>query len=212
MTQSKYAKILLDLKCVLVSPNNPFKYASGLMGPIYCDNRTLLSHVNEREKVIEGFLRVIRDNDLIFDVVAGVATAGIAHAALLAQALRKPMIYVRSKPKGHGKQNMIEGRYQKGQRILVIEDLVNQGKSVVAAIQALQEEDLTVVGCMSIVDYEMDNARKAFEEVGTRNYPLTTLSEIAKEAFALKEITSEGLDLLKSWNEDPVAWSKKNSK
>ena len=209
MNKTEIAKLLVDLKCVSVSPSKPFTYASGLKGPIYCDNRQLLSDVKGRALVADAFVEAIKEQQLEFDSVAGLATAGIAHAALVAERIESPMIYVRSKPKGHGKGNQIEGRYEAGQKILMIEDLVNQAKSLGDALQGVKQAELEAVACLSIVDYEMDVAKQRLKEWGLKLICLTDFSTIAQMSKNTGQISDEEYQLLLEWQKNPSEWSNK---
>lgn len=202
------ANKLLEIKAVKLQPKNPFTWASGLKSPIYCDNRIILSYPDIRKMVISAFAekaRMFED----YDTIAGVATAGIAHGALLAEYLSRPFIYVRSKPKGHGMQNLIEGRLEKGSRVLVIEDLISTGKSSMAACDALIEAGAQVKGVLAIFSYGFTSSKDIFT---SKSIPMDTLSNyrnLVEEAYRINYITTEEKQLLDSWNKDPVAWADK---
>jgi len=144
------AKILLEIKAVTLNAEKPYRYASGIFSPIYCDNRLLISDVAKREKIIDYFVQTIKDNKLQFDVVAGVATAGIPHASWIADKLKKPMVYVRSSAKEHGKHNQIEGRLEKGQKVLIVEDLISTGGSTLDAVSAVRDAGGVVTHSLAI--------------------------------------------------------------
>lgn len=197
---AEVAKNLLQIKAIKLSPQNPFEWASGILSPIYCDNRVVLSYPQVREFVKSAFVKCAQEFSE-FDKIAGVATAGIAHGALLADALEKPFLYVRSKAKGHGRKNQIEGVLNKGERILVIEDLVSTGGSSIKAIKALQAEGAEVVGIAAIFTYGFKKANKVFEEAGI---PLKTLSNydiLINEALKINFIQDSDVQLLKNWRE-----------
>src|SRR3972149_6737659 len=137
--KKEIAKILLELKAVELRPSNPFKWASGILSPIYCDNRLVISNPDKRKIVVDYFVDVIEDNCLDVDVVGGTATAGIPWAAWIAERINKRMIYVRAKAKDHGQENMIEGNFKPGMKVLIIEDLISTGSSLVSAIEAVRE-------------------------------------------------------------------------
>ncbi len=200
---------LLDLKAVKFSPENPFQYASGLKGPIYCDNRMLLSHVDKRDQVIKAFIEKIETEHLSFDLLGGIATAGIPHAAFVADRLKTPMVYVRPKPKGHGKMNQVEGDYLAGQKVLLFEDLVNQGSSLEDAITGTKNANLLVTDCICIVDYEMHEAKRRLENLKIKLHSLTNFSVLVDTALELKLINESGKRELLNWHSDPVAWSKR---
>ncbi|MDD0851987.1 orotate phosphoribosyltransferase [Halobacteriovorax sp. GB3] len=200
------AKTLLELKCVQFSPNEPFTYASGLKGPMYCDNRLLLSHPKERSLVIDLFIKVIEENNLSYDQLAGLATAGIPHAAFIADRLKKPMLYIRSKAKGHGKGNQIEGRYKEGERLLLVEDLVNQGSSLEKAVLAAKESALELSGCLSIVDYQMEQAHARLKKFDLTLFSLTDFTSLADTALEMKLIDRTGREILEKWHAAPADW------
>jgi len=201
------AKTLMSINCLQVSPQNPFDYASGLKGPIYCDNRKVLSHVPERKTIIDNLIKLIESSGIKFDSVCGLATAGIPHAAWVAEKLNLPMIYVRGKAKEHGKKNQIEGEYSKGDKVILIEDLVNQGSSLKGAVEALKSEGLDPVACFCIVNYEMKAAQDLLPSLGISLHSMTdfsTIIDVAKDALNLED---KDLEMLRSWHEDPKAWS-----
>lgn len=194
------ARHLLQIKAIKLSPQAPFTWASGIESPIYCDNRMILSFPKVRNDV-KSALAASAGNFAAFDVVAGVATAGIAHGMLLADALGKPFIYVRDKAKGHGRQNRIEGALPTGKRVLVVEDLISTGGSSLRAVEALREADAEVIGCLAIFTYGFERAAKAFEEA---EVPLRTLSNyeiMSEEALESGYITRADLDTLRNFRE-----------
>ena len=205
----KFAKILLKIGAVEVRPRRPFRYASGLRGPIYCDNRKILSFPNERRLIRDGLMQLIKESSWNFAQLAGLATAGIPHAALLADRMEKPMVYIRSSPKGHGRGNQIEGKFHPGERLLLVEDLINQGSSLDQAMRGVQRANLKAVGCVSIVSYQME---KAQEMAKKWELPCLSLTDFDSLCLAAKEegLLGEGeLDLLKKWRQDPKAWSER---
>lgn len=201
------AQGLLSIGAVKLSPHQPFTYASGLRGPIYCDNRLLLSHVDLREKVISYFLSTIKQNNLESDLIGGIATAGIPHAAFVADRLKKPMVYVRPKAKGHGKKNQVEGDYQRGQTVLLFEDLVNQGTSLQEAISGVKDAELEAHHCLCIVDYQTKEAKKRLNDLSLQLWSLTDFTTMINCAYESKKIDDEGLKLLLNWHDDPQQWS-----
>lgn len=200
--KERMAQILMSTNCVQVSPQEPFSYASGLKGPIYCDNRKILSHVSERKQVVEGLVKLIEDSGMEFDSVCGLATAGIPHAAWVAEKLNIPMIYVRGKAKEHGKKNQIEGEYKEGDRVILIEDLVNQGSSLKGAVEALKSEGLNPRACFCIVNYEMKAVEEMLPSLEISLHSLTDFSTIINVA----KLDDKDLDTLKNWHQDPKAW------
>jgi orotate phosphoribosyltransferase len=202
------ASILLKNKCLQLSPSDPFTYASGLKGPIYCDNRQLLSLVEARDKVIEHFCAAIKESGWTYDHLAGLATAGIPHCAIMAERLNSSMIYIRGKAKEHGKQNQVEGKFKPGQKIVLIEDLINQGKSLEDAIVAATEAGLEPVGVMSIVTYEMEKAQDVLNKYKLPLISLTNFSSITSLALEQNDISADELNMLISWLSDPKSWAK----
>lgn len=203
---SQVAANLLKIKAIKLSPADPFTWASGLRSPIYCDNRILLSHPEIRNFIKES----LKDKTWAFgdfDVIAGVATAGIPHGALLADAMDKPFIYVRSKSKEHGRQNQIEGDFKAGSKVLVVEDLISTGKSSIAACDTLTEAGAKVIGVVAIFTYGFQKAKDIFSD---RKIPMDTLTNyrnLLKVALETNYINESEKSLLESWNQDPVAWS-----
>ena len=192
------AKRLLQIKAIKLSPQNPFTWASGIISPIYCDNRIVLSHPEARSFIKSAFIKCVKRFPE-FNKIAGVATAGIPHGVLLADALDMPFIYVRSKAKAHGRQNLIEGELSKGDKVLVIEDLISTGGSSLKAIEVLVEAGAKVVGISAIFTYGFDKAIKSFEVAG---YPLATLSNydiLINEAVKTNFIQKSDVQLLKNW-------------
>lgn len=208
---AQIAKKLLEIKAIKLQPKNPFTWASGLKSPIYCDNRVLLSYPEIRKAVVEALSEKARLFEP-YDVIAGVATAGIAHGALLAEALGKPFIYVRSKPKGHGMQNLIEGFLPKGASVLVIEDLISTGKSSMEACQALLDVGSEVKGVLAIFTYGFQISKDIFTE---KSIPMDTLSNfrnLIQEAYHINYISEEEKDILQNWSEDPKRWAENFNK
>ena len=202
---------LLQLGAVKFSPEAPFTYASGLRGPIYCDNRMILSHVEFRDVVIDAFIKLIKKQNLNYDLIGGIATAGIPHAAFVADRLKCPMVYVRPKPKGHGKMNQVEGDYKPNQKVLLFEDLVNQGSSLDEAFTGVANAQLKVSDCICIVDYQMAEAKNRLTKVDINLHALTNFSVLVDCAFELKLINEQGKRELLEWHSDPVKWSQMKS-
>ncbi|GBF75501.1 orotate phosphoribosyltransferase [Paenibacillus sp. 598K] len=202
------AKQLLQIGAVVLRPQDPFTWASGLKAPIYCDNRLTMSYPEIRESIADGFASIIRERYPEVEVIAGTATAGIPHAAWVAAKLQLPMIYVRDKAKGHGKQNLIEGKLPEGKKVVVIEDLISTGGSSLKAGVAVREAGGEVLATLAIFTYEFPQALEAFANAGI---PLTTLSSYSKLVEAAGEIgaiTSEEMAVLHSWREDPQSFGK----
>lgn len=201
------AEHLLTIGAVVLSPDQPFTWASGLRAPIYCDNRLTLSFPEVRRAIASGFASHIEAQGLKPDVIAGTATAGIPHAAWLAERLTLPMVYVRSRPKAHGKGNQIEGWLEARQRVVLVEDLISTGGSSLEAVQALREAEAEVVAVLGIFSYGLPVAAQRFADASVPLYTLTdfpTLLAVAAETGYLKP---EAVDQLRTWNQDPEAWS-----
>ena len=203
------ARKLLNLGAVKFSPLDPYTYASGLKGPIYCDNRMILSHVEFRDHIITTFIDVIKQNELKFDHLCGIATAGIPYASIVADRIKMPMVYVRPKTKEHGRKNQVEGDYNPGQKVLLFEDLVNQGASLQDSMSGLAMAELNADACLCIVDYEMHDSLTRLCELSIQLYPLTDFTSLTFMDFELNLINLEDLKTLKEWHTDPKAWSAK---
>ena len=203
------AKNLINLGAVKFSPTAPFTYASGLKGPIYCDNRLILSQVEFRDQVIASFMEVIKINKLQFDHLGGIATAGIPHAAFVADRLKRSMVYVRPKAKDHGRKNQVEGLFNPNEKVLLFEDLVNQGASLEDSMAGLRGAELKCDACLCVVDYEMQGAKERLRNLSIQLFPLTDFTSLINSAFELNLIDQDGLNLLKEWHADPKAWSAK---
>ena len=200
----KIAKILLELKAVSLNTKEGFLYTSGRKGPIYCDNRLILSNPEERKKIVNVFAKIIKKCD--YDVIAGVATAGVPWATLVAEKLKKPLIYVRSAAKEHGKNNKIEGRVETGKRVIVMEDLINTGGSSVDACNALKEAGMTVVACIAIFDYGLADTKQKFEQTGVPLLALSDFKKLLKTAMKLKYITDEDKTILLQLQKNSADW------
>lgn len=205
------AERLLEIEAVALQPNNPFTWASGLRSPIYCDNRLTLSYPAVRKEIANGLKSLIVENFAGAELIAGTATAGIPHAAWVSDLLDLPMCYVRSKPKGHGKGNQIEGKAMPGQKVVVVEDLISTGGSVITAVDALREAGCEVLGVVSIFTYQLSKGAEMLKEAGIAAYSLTdfsTLSEVAKEKGYIE---AADLDTLVAWRKDPAEWGKQQA-
>jgi len=203
---SDIAKELLQIKAIKLSPKSPFTWASGIKSPIYCDNRLLLSYPSIRNKVTDAFVGLSRQF-APFNCIAGVATAGIAHGALLAQTTKQPFIYVRSKAKGHGRQNLIEGELRPQSKVLVVEDLISTGGSAIQAVEALRAEGADVVGVIAIFSYGFDQAKAAFETANCKYATLSNYEALVEEAHQSKYIQEDDKATLTAWRRNPMNWS-----
>lgn len=207
------ASQLLQIKAIKLNPQKPFIWASGLHSPIYCDNRLTLSYPAVRHAIRDGLANLIREFGFV-DVIAGVATAGIPHGALVAEKLDLPFIYVRSKAKDHGRQNRIEGKIEKGQKVIVVEDLISTGMSSLSACKALQEEGMQVVGLVSIFDYELSTSKENFNKANINYRSLTNYNKLLEIAEKEEYVNKEEIQSLKEWRVSPETWSdnQKNKK
>lgn len=204
----KIAGLLLECEAVSLNPKEPYTWASGIKSPIYCDNRITMSYPAVRKEIAKGLADIIRKFYPETEVIAGTATAGIPHAAWVAEELDLPMIYIRSKAKGHGKQNQIEGRLTEGQKVVCIEDLISTGGSVIDAASAVQQAGGVVVGCAAIFSYQLDAAMDNFRKVDLPIYTLSNYSALIKAAAEKGIIKSEDKMLLNEWRDDPAEWGK----
>lgn len=202
----KIAGLLLECEAVSLNPKEPYTWASGIKSPIYCDNRITMSYPAVRKEIAKGLADIIRKFYPETEVIAGTATAGIPHAAWVAEELDLPMIYIRSKAKGHGKQNQIEGRLTEGQKVVCIEDLISTGGSVIDAASAVQQAGGVVVGCAAIFSYQLDAAMDNFQEADLPIYTLSNYSALIKAAVEKGIIKSEDKMLLNEWRDDPAEW------
>lgn len=206
MNAESIAHLLVKIECLKLSPSDPFSYASGLKGPLYCDNRKALGYVEERGQIVSAFIDKIKEWGKDFDAVCGLATAGIPHAAFIADVLKKPMIYVRSRPKAHGKGNQVEGHFEAGQKIIMIEDLVNQGKSLGEALEGVRNAGLNPLACFCIVDYQMVAAKEVISSNQLDLISLTNFDSILKSSLEQGFISEEEGKLLVDWQRDPANW------
>jgi len=203
------AQKLLQINAIKLSLQNPFTWASGIKSPIYCDNRVTLSYPLIRKEIKEGFAELSK-KFLDFDHISGVATAGIAHGALLADYLNLPFSYVRSSAKKHGRQNKIEGEIAEGSKILVIEDLISTGGSSILAVDDLRENGYEVIGVMAIFTYEFQKAKDNFEKANCKFATLSNYSTLLSEASEAKYISEKEVAILSDWSKDPNGWYDRN--
>ena len=193
--KEKLLAALLDLNCLQVRPKDPFTYASGLRGPLYCDNRLALSDPETRNLIAEMFVTKFNELKLKVDSVMGLATAGIAHGMLLADRLDLPFAYIRSKPKGHGKANLIEGKWREGMQVLLLEDLVNQGSSLSEAKLAIEKSGGVVVSSFCIVNYEFNQPEKAGDL-----HERISFTELVNYCETSSRLNKEELHLVRDWH------------
>ncbi len=202
------AQNLLQIKAIKLNPQNPFTWASGMRSPIYCDNRITLSHPPVRSLIKKALADLVPEFGDI-TMISGVATAGIAHGALLADYLNLPFSYVRSAPKSHGRQNQIEGEIQQGARILVIEDLISTGGSSLEVVDILKDHGFDVAGVLAIFDYGFEKAKQNFMKSACKYRSLSNYSVLLEEAQSTQYISNDEALILQSWSEDPQNWYQK---
>jgi orotate phosphoribosyltransferase len=205
--QQAVASALLEIGAVKFQPNTPFTWASGLKSPIYTDNRQTISYPEVRDTIANGLAALIREKYPEANVIGGVATAGIPHAAWVAQVMNLPMVYVRSKPKDHGSGNQIEGRVDGDSHVVLIDDLISTGGSVLGAVDAVRKAGAQVDGVVSIFSYELPAADENFAAANTAFAPLTTYSELVAAAGEQGQLTAEEMQTLTEWRKNPSAWS-----
>jgi orotate phosphoribosyltransferase len=201
------AESLLDIGAVELRPSDPFTWTSGLVAPIYCDNRLTIAHPPVRRAIRDGFAAVLDREGLLPATIAGTATAGIPHAAWLAEAVERPMAYVRDEPKGHGTGAKIEGRVQPGDDVVLVEDLISTGGSALDAVGALREVGARVRAVLAIFSYRLAAAERAFDEAGVARHVLTDLRVLVDVAHAQQRLSDTERDALRDWRDDPAAWS-----
>ncbi|WP_342575246.1 orotate phosphoribosyltransferase [Solibacillus sp. FSL K6-1781] len=200
--QNEIAHAMLKVGAVELNPTDLFTWASGIQSPIYCDTRLTISDPVIRKQLANGLSSLIKDHFSDCEVVAGTATAGIPHAAWVADIMQLPMVYVRSKAKEHGRGNQIEGKYAKGQKVVVIEDIISTGGSSITAVEALRNAGCEVLGVVCVYTYNLPKADQAFDEAGVKFVSLTNfdyLIDAAKEASAIQE---KDIPFLKNWHQD----------
>jgi orotate phosphoribosyltransferase len=202
------AEYLLQIKAIKLQPSNPFTWASGWKSPIYCDNRKTLSFPEVRSFIRDSFAFMVKDLYPQAELIAGVATGAIAHGALAADKLGLPFIYVRSEAKEHGLGNQIEGYYEKGQKVVVVEDLISTGGSSLSAVKALRDSGCEVLGMVAIFTYEFKKASDGFAAAGCRLNTLSNYTVLVDTAVKTGYIGETEVDTLKKWRADPSVWGK----
>ena len=203
----KIAEILLKINAVVLRTNPPFKWASGILSPIYTDNRLLMSYPKEREFIVDSFVNLIKNNKIKCDALAGTATAGISWAAWIAQKMNLPMVYVRSEAKDHGKANKIEGLVDSGKNYVVVENLISTGGSSINAIDALRECGAIVENCIAIFTYELEKSFSNFESKKAKLHTLTNFTNLVKVALDKKSISNQELKKIMEWKKNPEKWN-----
>jgi orotate phosphoribosyltransferase len=202
----KIAELLLQCKAIKLQPANPFTWASGWKSPIYCDNRKTLAFPDIRSYIKNAFCDVINLNFGDAEVIAGVATGAIAQGALIADQLKKPFCYIRSAPKDHGLTNLIEGDLHKGQKVVIVEDLVSTGSSSLKAVEAVRNAGAEVTGMAAIFTYEFALAVDSFSKANVKLITLSNYSALVQLAYDTGYISSDEIEILKKWREAPDKW------
>lgn len=203
-----FASKLLQIKAIKLQPNDPFTWASGWKSPFYCDNRKTLSYPELRTFVKLEFAHSVQKYFPNAEAIAGVATGAIPQGALVADALNLPFVYVRSKPKNHGLENLIEGELKQGTKVVVLEDLVSTGNSSLKAVEALRKYGCEVIGMLASYTYGFPIAQKAFQDADVPLYTLTDYDHVVAEALETGYIKDSDVELLHKWRKDPANWNK----
>lgn len=205
---NKVASILFDIGAVLFSRNKPFRFDSGILSPVYVDLRLLLSYPKERKYIINRLTELVKQIGLP-DVIGGVAISGIPHAAWISENLNLPMIFIREKPKDHGRGNQVEGVLKRSQRVLIIEELVSTASSSIVAIDAVRKLGGKVTDQIAIYTHDLKKANQNFKKSKVKFHYLTSTMDVAKVAAKKGSLKSEQIDLIKEWVKDPQQWGKK---
>ena len=201
-----FAAKLLKIKAIKLQPDNPFTWASGWKSPFYCDNRKTLSYTDLRSFVKTELARLVLENFAEVDAIAGVATGAIPQGALVADLLNKPFVYVRSKPKDHGLENLIEGELKPGMKVVVIEDLISTGGSSLKAVEAIRNNGCEVIGMVASYTYGFPVAEKAFADAKVKLLTLTNYEAVLDVALEIGYITKDQVPMLNNWRKDPAHW------
>lgn len=207
-TQFEVSAKLLEIETIKIQPANPFTWVSGWKAPIYCDNRKILSYPEVRSFICNKFVEIIRNKYPNAEVIAGVATGAIAHGVLVADRLGLPFIYIRSKPKCHGLENLIEGDLKRGQKVVVIEDLISTGDSSLKAAEAVNNFGAIVEGMLSIFTYDFNISKEKFKAAGIELTSLSKYPLLIEMALKLGKITAGQVNTLMEWRENPDSWGK----
>ena len=208
LLKKEFASRLMKVKAIKLQPENPFTWTSGWKSPFYCDNRKTLSYPDLRNYVKLELVHAVLENFPEAEAVAGVATGAIAQGALVADELNLPFVYVRSKPKDHGLENLIEGELKPGMKVVVVEDLISTGGSSLKAVEAIRKDCCEVVGMVASYTYGFDVAKKAFEEAGVKLITLTDYDHVVEQAKETGYIKPEHVEVLNEWRKDPANWMK----
>lgn len=205
--QIAIADVLLDIGAVGFTPDNPVTFRSGIIAPVYVDNRRLPFYPKIWKTIIDGFRTVIREKELSFEIIAGIEAGGIPHSAALGYATDRPSVFVRKEPKGHGKGKRVEGGDVRDRQILLIEDLITTGGSSLSGIQALRDEGADVDDCLAIVGYQFNVSQAAFDAAQVNLHLLAPFSLIAERAYERGVFDSEAREVIEAWHADPYSWT-----
>lgn len=208
-TSEQVAKILLELNAVTLNSQKPYRYASGLLSPVYTDCRVLMAYPDKRREIRDYYIESIKNSGVEFDVIAGTATAGIPHAAWIADKLNLPMVYVRGKAKDHGKENLMEGILETGQKAIVIEDLVSYGDSSINSVNVVRKAGGEISHVFSIITYGFAKAQQNFTETNLTLISLTAFQDVVEQAQKLNYINKEEMKIILDWTLDPATWGKR---
>lgn len=208
-TSKTVAKILLELNAVSLNSKKPFRYASGILSPVYTDCRVLMAYPTKRRLIRDFYIDAIKKSGVSFEVVAGTATAGIPHAAWISDKLNLPMVYVRGKAKDHGKENLTEGIIKKGQNAIVIEDLISTGESAINSVKAVRTAGGQISHVFSIITYGIKKAEDSFKENNLKLVSLTSFQDVVEKAKDLGYIKKADIQLILEWIANPISWGKK---
>lgn len=209
MRAEDIAKLLLETKAVAINAKEPFRYTSGILSPIYCDNRILISFPEKRQIIVDAYCALIEENNLDYDVIGGTSTAGIPWSAWIANRLHAPMVYIRGKAKEHGKKKQVEGHLDDGAHVVIVEDLISTGGSSIESVQGVRNEGGMVTDVIAIFTYGMEKARTVFETEKVTLHTMTNFETLVQVAFAMQVISEEEKIKVLEWNKDPQGWGKK---
>jgi orotate phosphoribosyltransferase len=205
--KDQIARALLEIGAVGFTPSKPITFKSGILSPVYVDNRTLPYHPEQWSLIIQGFQALIQQGNLAFDVIAGVAVGGVPHSAALAYSIRRPSVFIRKEAKEHGKARRIEGGEVSGKRVLLIEDLVTTGGSSLSGVHALREEGAIVTDMLAIVSYGFQEAQHSFATDAVTLHTLTDFDTILQQARTLERFSAQEESVIRNWFSDPYNWS-----